>query len=108
MTSRGLWVIETKHGRVPPAEFPKVLERIALNVEGVRDWAPGMQVTGCLVFAVEPKKPPKPIFEFGAEKIKCYANPKLLMQALRDEARNEGGSSSIAQKVWRLGKVETA
>ena len=108
VTSRGLWVIETKHGRVPKTEFPEVLERIAHNVAGVRDWAPGMQVTGCLVFAREPAKPPQPIYKFGAEKIKCYAKPKLLMHALRDEARNEGGSSSIAQKVWRLAKVETA
>ncbi len=30
------------------------------------------------------------------------------MRELRDEARDEGGSSSIAREVWRLAKVEDA
>ena len=28
------------------------------------------------------------------------------MRELRDEARTEGGSSSIVREVWRLAKVE--
>ena len=105
-TPRGVWVIETKYGRVPKREFREMLRRIALNVAGVRNWVRGMQVTGCLVFASEPKQPPKPTYEHGAETIRCFANPESLMRALRDEARAEGGSSSIARKVWRLAKVE--
>ena len=50
-TPRGLWVIETKHRSVPRSDFQETLRRIALNVKAVRDWAPGMRVTGCLVFA---------------------------------------------------------
>lgn len=105
-TRRGLWVIETKHGRVPEPVFPETLRRIALNVAGVRNWAPGLQVTGCLVFSSEPEKPPKSYYEHGAEKIRCFANPESLMRELRAESRAEGGSSSMARKVWRLAKVE--
>ncbi|MDE0453523.1 MAG: nuclease-related domain-containing protein [Gammaproteobacteria bacterium] len=106
-TPRGLWVIETKHGRVPEREFPETLRRIALNVAGVRNWAPGIQVTGCLVFATEPEKRPKSTFDRGSEKIRCFASPESLMRELRDEARSKGGSSKIARRVWRLAKVET-
>ena len=95
-TPQGLWVIETKHGRVPKAQFRETLRRIALNVEAVRDWAPGMRVTGCLVFFNEPKPPPKPTYESGAETIKCFANPTSLMRELRDETQGEGGSSDLA------------
>lgn len=107
-TPRGLWVIETKHGRVPKREFRETLRRIALNVAGVRTWAPEMQVTGCLVFASEPEKRPRPTFKQGAETIRVFANPESLMRELRGEARDEGGSSSIAREVWRLAKVEDA
>ena len=105
-TPQRLWVIETKHGRVPKAQFRETLRRIALNVEAVRDWAPGMRVTGCLVFFNEPKPPPKPTYESGAETIKCFANPTSLMRELRDEAQGEGGSSDLARRVWALGKME--
>ena len=105
-TPRGLWVIETKSGLVPKAQFPETLRRIAFNVKAVRDWAPGMRVTGCLVFFNEPKPPPKPTYESGAETIKCFANPTSLMRELRDEAQGEGGSSDFARRVWALGKME--
>ena len=36
-TPRGLWVVETRHGRVASPDFPETLRRIALNVEAVRD-----------------------------------------------------------------------
>lgn len=107
-TPRGLWVIETKSGRLPKPDFAKELKRIALNVDSVREWAPGMQVTGCLVFATEPEKTPKRTFKSGAETIRCFANPESLMRQLRDEACAEGDSSGIAKKVWRLAKVGTA
>ncbi len=107
-TPRGLWVIETKHGRVPSPDFPETLRRIALNVEAVRDWAPGMLVTGCLVFASGRSAPPKPTYEWGAETIKCFESAEALMREVKAEARREGGSSEIARRVWQLGKVEGA
>ena len=105
-TPRGLWVIETKHGRVPKREFRETLRRIAVNVEAVREWAAGMQVTGCLVFPTEPKKRPKPTYRQGAETIRCFADAESLMRELRTEARAGGGGSRIAREVWRLAKVE--
>lgn len=105
-TPGGLWVIETKHGRVPNANFPETLRRIAENVEGVRDWAPDTRVTGCLVFATDLRKPPKPTYEYGNETIKTFPNRTALMRELRDEARRTGGSLDLARRVWSLGKFE--
>ena len=107
-TPRGLWVVETKHRRVPSQEFPETLRRIALNVKAVRDWAPGMRVTGCLVFAAGRGVPPKPTYEWGAERIRCFHSAASLMREVRAEARSDGGSSDIARRVWRLGKVQGA
>ena len=107
-TPSGLWVVETKHALVPGAEFPETLRRIALNVGAVRDWAPGMRVTGCLVFAAGRGVPPKPTYEWGTEQIRCFHSAESLMREVRAEARSEGGSSNIAPRVWRLGKVQGA
>lgn len=107
-TPRGLWVIETKHGRVPASEFPETLRRIATNVERVRAWAPGTRVTGCLVFAHDQRRRPKATFGFGSETIRCFENAKALMHELRAEAHKEGGSSELARRVWKLGSLEGA
>ena len=106
-TPKSLWVIETKHARVPKSEFAETLRRIAANVQGVREWAPGTQVTGCLVFASDQQKDPKPTFEHGGETIKAFANRRALMRELRKEARGSGGSWELARRVWKLGKLET-
>ena len=107
-TPRGLWVIETKHRRVPRPNFQETLRRIALNVQAVRDWAPGMRVTGCLVIVTGRYDPPKPTYEWGSETIRCFESAESLMREVRAEARSEGGSTDIALRVWRLGKEEGA
>ena len=107
-TPRGLWVIETKHGRVPRPEFQETLRRIALNVQAVRDWAPRMRVTGCLVFASVHGNPPKPTYEWGTETIRCFESATSLMREVKAEAHWEGGSTEIAREVWRLGRVDGA
>ena len=104
-TPRGLWVIETKHERVPGSMFPETLRRIALNVQAVRDWAPGTRVIGCLVFVSWSGKAPKRGYKRGAETIRCFESPTSLMCELRAEANWEGGSSEIARRVWHLGTV---
>ena len=105
-TPQGLWVIETKHGRVPRSEFAETLRRIAANVEGVREWAPDTRVTGCLVFASEQQRLPKAAYEHGKETIRAFANRTSLMRALRREARGKGDSLDLARRVWKLGKLE--
>ena len=105
-TPRALWVIETKHRRVPKSDFPEVLRRIARNVQAVREWAPGTPVTGCLVFASEQEQPPKPTYRHGQETIRAFADPTALMRALRNEAHVTGGSEELARRVWKLGKLE--
>ena len=105
-TPGGLWVIETKHGRMRKGQFAETLRRIAANVAGVRNWAPGLPVTGCLVFANEPERRPRSKYRQGTETIRCFANPESLMRELREEARVEGGDSRIARRVWRLARKE--
>ncbi len=104
-TPSSLWVIETKHRPVPSSHFQETLRRIALNVKGVRAWAPEMRVTGCLVIAGEPGRAPKPSYEWGAETIRCFGSAEALMREVRRETHGEGGSADIARKVWRLAKV---
>ena len=105
-TPHGLWVIETKASFVPKPEFPETLRRIARNVEGVREWAPGTRVTGCLVFGSKLEKPPKPTFKYGDETIRAFANRTALMRELRAEASGAGSVSDLAQRVWKLGKID--
>ena len=107
-TPNGLWVIETKNGRVPKSQFAETLRRIAANVEGVREWAPDTRVTGCLVFASEQEKRPKPTYRAGKETIRAFADPTELMRELRNEARGSGDSVELAWRVWKLGKLEAA
>jgi len=108
-TPEGLWVIETKHGRVPKSQFRETLRRIAANVEGVRKWAPpGVRVTGCLVFANKQDEPPKPTYEHGKETIRAFDGRNALMWELREKARGTGGSRKLARRVWKLGKLEAA
>lgn len=105
-TPHGLWVIETKAGRVPKPEFAETLRRIAANVQGVREWAPDTRVTGCLVFADEQRRRPKPTFEHGKETIRTFPSRTALMRELRTEARGKGDSLELARRVWKLGKLE--
>lgn len=107
-TPLGLWVIETKHGRVPSSEFRETLRRIANNVDGIREWAPGTRVTGCLVFAHEQERRPKATFKYGSETIRCFENATSLAHQLRAEAHKKGGSSDLAARVWELANLESA
>lgn len=106
VTPRGLWVIETKHKRVPTEAFPETLRRIAHNVEGVRAWAPRVRVTGCLVFASKQTPRPRETYRHKEEEIRCFDDRRALMKVLRKEARGKAGSFDLAGKVWKLGKLE--
>lgn len=105
-TSDGLWVIETKHGRVPRSEFRETLRRIAANVEGVKEWAPDTRVTGCLVFGRDQEKRPKSTYNHGKETIRAFGSPRELMRELRSEARGTGGSTDLARRVWKLARLD--
>ncbi len=105
-TPEGLWVIETKHGRLPRSEFPETLRRIAANVEGVREWAPDTRVTGCLVFGSDEEKPPKPTYDYGKETIRAFRSRRELARELRNEGRGTGGSTDLARRVWKLGRLD--
>ena len=86
--------------------FQETLRRIARNVEAVRNWAPGMRVTGCLVFVTVSGPPPRSSYDWGRVTIRCFGSEVALMRELKAEAHSDGGSFEIARRVWRLGKVE--
>ena len=46
------------------------------------------------------------MYKRGTETVRCFAAATSLMRELRHEASSEGGSSDLARKVWKLGKVE--
>ena len=113
-TPVAIWVIETKYKRVPASSFSEVLNRIAANVDAVRQWAPGSPpVRGCLVLAYEETDPKKKIFEGktwsgGIEKITVYTQESLptLMGKIRQEAHcTLLLDEQIAKGIWKLGCV---
>ena len=99
-----LWVVETKANRVPDKEFPKVLSRIADNVQAVRTWAPsGTEVSGCLTLAQEGHKP---FYNSKSEKI-LAESPASLRRKLQAEAQKPLAiDKDLPRKVWALGKVD--
>ena len=105
-TPQRLWVIETKNRRVHESKFPETLRRITRNVEEIRKWAPGVQVTGCLAFAKYQKT--KLEATYNQETILCFSSPASLMRALREDARSNLDSPKLARRVWELAKVENA
>lgn len=113
-TPVAIWVIETKFKAVPSNKFNEVLNRIATNVDVVRQWAPGSPpVRGCLVLAYEETEFKKKIFEGnkengGIENITVYTQVSLatFRHELREEARGELSlDQQIAKRVWKLGHV---
>ena len=103
--TRRLWVVETKSGRVPPSEFPKVLDRIAANVEAARKWEPDADVQGYLALASDDKFRGMPRRARG-EKI-LVGGRDLLLKKLRDEARaQQDVDDGLVQRVWDLGKKD--
>jgi len=79
---------------------------IADHVKAVREQAPtGTRVTGCLVFAVEPNKPPTPTREVKGEMIRIFGKLKDLQRELRNEARETGDLRVLASWVRKLGKL---
>ena len=101
-------MIETKHGRVPKSEFAETLRRIAHNVAGVREWAPGTRVVGCLVFSEEQENPVNPTDKHGKGTIRAFARQRDLMRELRNEAWEVAESLDLARRVWKLGKLAAA
>lgn len=113
-TPVAIWVIETKYKAVPPNKLNEVLNRIATNVDAVRQWAPGSPpVRGCLVLAYEETEFKKKIFEGnkkngGIEKITVYTRDSLatFRREMREEARGRRSlDQQIAKRVWKLGRV---
>ena len=100
-----LWVIETKYRRVPPKQFPKVLQRLAANTTAVRASAPaGTPVRGCLVLARESRINRK-TYDSGNEPIAAHT-PESLWRELRAETgRKREVDGRVAADIWKLGQI---
>ena len=108
-TPKNLWVIETKSARIPGDQFRKTLNQIKANVDAVKQWAPDVQVNGCIVFGGREKvSAKKQHYSVGDTVIRCFEKPTDLMVVLREEARSTVQSTSLAQRVWSLANVENA
>ena len=105
-TPAGLWVVETKAGRVPRNRFPRALERVVVSMRAVREWAAaGTPVRGCLVI-VDAESVRERSYTSGGEEI-AVLTVRSLRRALGSEAKGERKvDAGLAKAVWQLGKVK--
>ncbi len=114
-TPKAVWVIETKYRRVPSKKFPKVLDRIAANMDTVRQWAYDKgahgktTVRGCLVLAFDPQPVKKCRWgtnaNGGTEKIYTYSRASLdeFEKEVREEIRKPPClDEQIREWIWNL------
>ena len=103
-----IWVVETKAGRIPPAQFPERLERIAANVKRVRTWSGQVaKVEGVLVFAGDRSERARAHVDSHGERIRCFPDTDALTRALRDQAGGGPAQSGVlAGRIWQLGGAE--
>ena len=101
-TPAGLWVVETKAGRVPRNRFPRVLNGLARKVKAAREWAPpGTAVRGCLALD-DPQRARRRRYEAAGETIAVHS-VQSLTEALSAEAGGLPASApELAERVWTL------
>ena len=97
-----VWVIETKHRRVPPMKFLEVLRRLAFNAQAVCErTASGTPVQACLVLTAGSIR--KKEYSCDGKEIVVH-DQESLVHALRKEREAEVSiDSEISQKIWRMG-----
>ena len=101
-TPAGLWVVETKTGRIPRKRFPRVLHGLARKVKAAREWAPpGTAVRGCLALD-DPQRARRRRYEAAGETIAVHS-VQSLTEALSAEAGELPASApELAERVWTL------
>ena len=105
-TPQRIWVVESKYKRLPRRQFPETLRRIAANMEAVSEWAPDVEVVGCLVFSGYENVTAKTSYTENGKRILCFKDPESLVQRLQEEAGAERTiSEEVARKVWRLSRA---
>ena len=103
-TPAALWVIETKHRKVPESKLSTVLNRISENVRSVQEWAPGIPVNGCLVFHMPPKG--KLVLKAPDGTTVTVYDENSLVATLRGAIRESGPvDSDLAHRIWALGRT---
>lgn len=105
-TPGGLWVVETKHRRVPRKTFPRTLSAIARKVKETRAWAPpGTPVRGCLVLD-NPEGAMQRRRQASGETIFVYTAGSLAKALAEEAGAYPSVSPELANAVWELGKAE--
>lgn len=100
-----VWVIETKYRKVPTKKFPEVLQRLADNSKGVREWAPpGTPIRACLVLAHGPEAKKKD-FKSKGEAIVVHTPRSLALELKSEAVRELELDKRVAGDVWKLGVV---
>ncbi len=101
-TPAGLWVVETKTGRVPRKQFPRVLHGLARKVKAVREWAPpGTAVRGCLALD-NPEGARRRRYEAASETIAVHGAPSLAKALAAEASGPPTVPPGLAERVWKL------
>lgn len=104
-TPAGLWVVETKTGRVPKRFFPGVLEGLARKAKAAREWAPpGTIVRACLVLD-NPEGTRRRRYEAAGETIAVHSVRSLAKDLSAEVTPEPAASPELANAVWKLGKI---
>jgi len=105
-TPVGLWVVETKHRRLPRKMFLRTLSTIARKVKEVRAWAPpDTPVRGCLVLD-NPEGAMQRRRQASGETIFVHSTGSLAKALVEEAGAYPGVSPKLAKSVWQLGTVE--
>ena len=95
-----LWVVETKHRRVPKKHFQKVLQRIATNTKAVQKWHTNSnEVRACLVLAHEVNPPKRQEYETDKIQIKVFDRRSFMNELKNGVHQQQDVATLIAAKV---------
>ena len=108
LTPVRIWVIETKHRRVPPERFDKVLGQLAANTRAEEEWAQSkataeVPVRACLVLATGARGDGR---QYDKKNVDIVVHsPESLEAALEYEAGQPLALvARLAEAVWELGR----
>ena len=103
-----LWVVETKHRRVPKKHFQKVLQRISTNTKAVQKWHTNAnEVQGCLVLAHEVVPPKRQEYETDNIQIKVFDRRSFMNELKktvhqRQDSVAQSATKITANRIWGL------
>ena len=105
-TPAGLWLVETKHRRLPRKMFPQTLAAIARKMKAARAWAPpDTPVRGCLVLD-NPEGTRRRRYDASDETIFVHTTDSLAKLLAEEAGAYPSVSPKLANAVWQLGRTQ--